>query len=46
MICLDRGQIGQKTGVDITVKSANGIARLFAPTWPMVTGHQNHSMDN
>src|ERR1035437_9160998 len=46
MICLDRGQIGKKPGVDITVKSATGIARVFAPTWPMVTGHQAHTLDN
>ena len=46
MICLDRGQIGKKPGVDITVKSATGIARMFAPTWPMVRGHQTHSLDN
>ena len=46
MICLDRGQIGQKAGLDITVKSAVGPARLFAPTWAMVRGHQAKTLDN
>ena len=46
MICLDRGEIGKKPGLDITVKSAIGAARVFAPTWLMVRGHQQHTMSN
>lgn len=37
MIVLKRAQIGFKAGVDITVKSATGLAMSFAPTWQMVT---------
>jgi len=33
-------RIGQ-AGVDITVKSAQGGARLCAPTWNMVMGYKN-----
>jgi hypothetical protein len=28
-------------GVDVTVKSAKGFARSFAPTWKMVMGYKN-----
>ncbi len=35
---LSRGQIGRVAGVDTTVKSARGVARQLALTWPMVLG--------
>jgi len=38
---LTRGQIGSGGGIDITVKSAVGQARAFAPTWAMVTRHKS-----
>ena len=50
MIKLYRAQItGYKGigGLDITVKSAKGFARFFAPTWDMVMGHkQGRLTDN
>ena len=44
MVELTRTQIrpGVK-GVDVTVKSAVGFARSFAPTWKMVMGYKNGS---
>lgn len=45
-VALCRATIGQATGVDITVKSAIGEARVFAPRWEMVRGHQNHTLSN
>ena len=41
MVKLTRAQIrpGVK-GVDVTVKSASGKARAFAPTWDMVMGYK------
>ena len=39
MTVLTRGQIRPGvTGIDTTVKSASGLWRYFAPTWPMVMG--------
>ncbi len=46
IIELSRGQIGKSAGVDITVKSSKGMAKQFAPTWPMVMGHKNHTLTN
>jgi uncharacterized protein YeaO (DUF488 family) len=45
MVKLTRAQIrpGVK-GVDVTVKSAKGFARSFAPTWSMVMGYKNGTM--
>src|SRR5512145_1067483 len=45
MIKLTRAQIrpGVK-GVDVTVKSAVGFARSFAPTWHMVMGYKNGTL--
>ena len=39
---LRRGQ----QGVDITVKSAKGPARAFAPSWDMVRGHQEGTLSD
>jgi hypothetical protein len=39
MTVLTRGQIRPGVvGIDTTVKSASGLWRSFAPTWPMVMG--------
>ena len=47
MILLTRAQIGTGVpGLDITVKSAVGTARLLAPTWDMVMGHKKHTITN
>ena len=36
---LDRASISSKMpGIDVTVKSAKGLARMCAPTWDMVRG--------
>ncbi len=45
MVKLTRAQIrpGVK-GVDVTVKSAKGFARSFAPTWKMVMGYKNGTL--
>ena len=45
MVKLSRAQIrpGVK-GVDVTVKSAKGFARSFAPTWSMVMGYKNGTL--
>ena len=45
MVKLTRAQIrpGVK-GVDVTVKSAVGFARSFAPTWKMVMGYKNRTL--
>ena len=45
MVKLSRAQIrpGVK-GVDVTVKSAVGFARSFAPTWKMVMGYKNGTL--
>lgn len=45
-IALARGTIGKCEGIDITVKSAQGMARAFAPTWDMVRGHQSRDLSN
>lgn len=34
------GYHGQ-SGLDITVKSAEGIGEIFAPTWALVSGHKH-----
>ncbi len=31
-------------GVDVTVKSAKGFARSFAPNWKMVMGYKNRTL--
>jgi hypothetical protein len=42
MVKLSRAQIRPEVkGVDVTVKSAKGFARSFAPTWSMVMGYKN-----
>ncbi len=42
MVKLTRAQIRPGVrGVDVTVKSAKGFARSFAPTWRMVMGYKN-----
>jgi len=41
------GQLNRRAegaGVDITVKSASGMARLVAPTWPMVMGYKRNTL--
>ena len=40
---LDRAPLRKngRPGLDITVKSAIGIARFFAPTWDMVRSHKS-----
>jgi len=45
MVKLTRAQVrpGVK-GVDVTVKSAVGYARSFAPTWSMVMGYKNGTL--
>ncbi len=45
MVKLSRAQIrpGVK-GVDVTVKSAKGFARSFAPSWRMVMGYKNGTL--
>jgi uncharacterized protein YeaO (DUF488 family) len=45
MVKLTRAQIriGVK-GMDVTVKSAKGFARSFAPTWTMVMGYKNGTL--
>ena len=45
MVKLTRAQIrpGVK-GVDVTVKSAKGFARSFAPSWGMVMGYKNGTL--
>ena len=45
MVKLSRAQIrpGVK-GVDVTVKSATGLARSFAPSWSMVMGYKNGTL--
>ena len=45
MVKLTRAQIrpGVK-GVDVTVKSAKGYARSFAPSWRMVMGYKNGTL--
>lgn len=40
MVRLIRAQMNRAPGIDITVKSAQGYAREFAPTWDMVMGHK------
>ncbi len=46
IITLTRGQIGKSRGVDITIKSARGNGKWFAPTWDMVMGHKHHTLTN
>ena len=42
-IQLVRGRIARNIpgAMDTTVKSGNGLGKLFAPTWPMVLGSKN-----
>jgi uncharacterized protein YeaO (DUF488 family) len=45
MVKLSRAQIRHGVrGVDVTVKSAMGFARPFAPTWKMVMGYKNGTL--
>jgi len=45
MVKLTRAQIRPRVkGVDVTVKSAAGFARSFAPTWNMVMGHKRGTL--
>ncbi len=47
MITLKRAQIRRGVeGIDVTVKSAKGLARAFAPTWEMVMGHKQGTLTN
>ena len=44
-VTIKRAQMSSRvSGVDITVKSAIGFARRFAPTWNMVMGYKNKSV--
>lgn len=43
---LNRAQIGRARGLDVTVKSAKGWAKAFAPTWPMVLDHKAGKLTN
>ena len=45
-IKLKRAQIGKAPGLDITVKSAQGFAQAFAPTWDMVMGHKSGELSD
>jgi len=44
MTKIRRAQIGKAHGIDITVKSAKGPAKFFAPTWEMVSNFKNGAM--
>lgn len=45
MTVLTRGQIRPGViGIDTTVKSATGLWRYFAPTWPMVMGWKRRAL--
>jgi hypothetical protein len=45
MVKLTRAQIRPRVkDVDVTVKSAKGFARSFAPNWSMVTGYKNGTL--
>ena len=45
MVIIKRAQMSRGVkGVDVTVKSAAGKARSFAPTWNMVMGHKNGTL--
>ena len=46
MTRLDRGQIGNAKGIDISVKSSRGQFRAFAPTWDMVMGHKRRDLSD
>lgn len=47
MVGLTRSQLRPSvSGVDITVMSARGQARSFAPAWSMVRGHKSGSMSD
>ncbi len=41
IVKLKRAQMSAPGGLDITVKSARGFAKRFAPTWDMVMGHKS-----
>lgn len=44
---IKRASLSSKTpGVDITVKSAQGFAKEFAPTWEMVMGHKDGTVSD
>ena len=45
MVVIKRAQMRPGVnGVDVTVKSATGFARSFAPTWNMVMGHKRGTL--
>ena len=46
MTRLDRGQIGNAKGIDISVKSSRGQCRACAPTWEMVMGHKRRDLSD
>ena len=46
MTRLDRDQIGNAKGIDISVKSSRGQFRAFAPTWDMVMGHKRWDLSD
>jgi len=41
-----RGRKTQRGDLDITVKSAEGIGKYLAPTWPMVLGHKDGTLSD
>jgi len=45
MIILSRSQINKSEGIDITVKSSKGMARLLAPTWELVLSLKRAAID-
>lgn len=45
MVVIKRAQMCRGVqGVDVTVKSAKGFARSFAPNWSMVMGYKNGTL--
>ena len=45
-VIIKRAQIGKSKGIDVTVRSSQGWARYFAPTWEMVEKHKKGEMSN
>ena len=46
MTRLDREQIGNAKGIDISVKSSRGQCRACAPTWDMIMGHKRRDLSD
>ena len=47
MVTIRRAQLKRgSVGVDVTVKSAQGWARAFAPSWSMVMGHKDGKLSD